>query len=78
MNFLTSLLLLLMCRPLLTLCRRHRLGELLPIDDHVFYHKFAGVLLVFFSAVHAVMHFINIGQRRSPATTGTRGKKKPG
>ncbi len=57
----TALLLLLMCRPLLTLCRRHRLGELLPIDDHVYYHKLSGVLLMFFSALHTAMHLVNLG-----------------
>ncbi len=60
-NFLLALLFLLMCRPLLTIFRRHKVGEIIPVDDHVHYHKLAGVLVMLFSVIHAVAHFVNIG-----------------
>ena len=63
MNFLTVLLVLLMSRPLLTLLRRHSItAAIFPVDQHVFYHKLVGVLLVIFALVHTVAHFVNIGE----------------
>lgn len=53
-----------MCRPLLTLLRKHRVGQFFPLDQHVFYHKLMGVLVMVFSTIHAIMHFVNIGTVR--------------
>ncbi len=37
------------------------MSEVLPVDQHVLYHKLVGVLLVLLGTLHSIMHLINIG-----------------
>ncbi|XP_059092829.1 NADPH oxidase 5-like isoform X2 [Tigriopus californicus] len=59
-NFLVSLLTLLMCRWLTTLLRKHHWTEYLPIDHHVSYHKLMGGLVFIFGIIHTKMHLMNL------------------
>lgn len=61
LNLLCTVLALLMCRPFLTLLRKHGGSVIFPIDHHVFYHKMTGVIMFGFAAAHTIAHFINIG-----------------
>ena len=55
-------LILLMCRPLITLLRKTGFNHYLPLDLHVTYHKSCGVLVSFFSFIHGVCHIINLSK----------------
>ena len=55
-------LILLMCRPLITLARKIGLHRYLPLDLHVTYHKACGVLVLTFSLIHGICHLINLSK----------------
>ena len=42
------------------ICRSHNIHKYIPLDLHVTYHKFCGVLLSIFSFIHTVVHIINL------------------
>lgn len=48
-----------MLRQTLTFLRSRGLGEILPLDQHIYLHKLTGWLIVFFGSLHTVMHLIN-------------------
>ena len=53
-------LVLLMCRQLVTLLRRLGLHSVIPLDQHVTYHKTCGVLLTLLAIVHTGCHLVNL------------------
>ena len=55
------MLLFFILRYTITLMRRMGLGSKLPLDHHVYLHKFAGILIVFQSWSHTIAHLINFG-----------------
>ncbi|CAH0715144.1 unnamed protein product, partial [Brenthis ino] len=59
LNFTCTWLLVLMLRRSMTALRALPVGALLPLDHHVYLHKLTGVLVLAYSAVHAVMHICN-------------------
>ncbi len=65
-NFGSLILLLLMCRPLITWVRQNKIGRLIPVDHHVAYHKAAGVFVITCGLIHAAAHFDNIGLDSDP------------
>ena len=64
-NFMTALMILLMCRPLITKIRMSELGQYVPVDHHVSYHKVIGMILFIFSFVHSLVHICNISKNLS-------------
>jgi len=65
--------LLLMCRPVITICRKYRLGEFVPVDNHVFFHKLTASLAIFFGAFHGICHLVNIKRNLQPDFGGFAG-----
>lgn len=61
-NFLSTLLILLMTRPLLTRIRMSQISQYLPVDHHVEYHKTFGILLFIMALTHTICHLVNLAQ----------------
>ena len=61
LHFDCALVLVLTLRKSITRLRDARLGWLLPLDRHVYYHKIIGWILCILSTVHAAAHVINFG-----------------
>ncbi|KAI9564083.1 hypothetical protein GHT06_007821 [Daphnia sinensis] len=59
LNFNCAFILVLMLRQGITLLRRIGCASYLPLDQHVYLHKACGIVVIFFSVVHTVMHLIN-------------------
>ncbi|GFS70288.1 dual oxidase [Nephila pilipes] len=59
LSFCYSLLLLTMCRNLITKLRELPLHQYVPLDSHVQFHKIVALTALFFSMVHTVGHCIN-------------------
>lgn len=59
LSFCYSLLLLTMCRNLITKIRELPLQQYIPLDSHVQFHKIVALTALFFSLVHTVGHYIN-------------------
>ena len=61
LNFTCTIVLVLMLRHTLNLARSTRLRRILPLDEHVLFHKYVGVIITIYSAVHIVGHLGNGG-----------------
>ncbi|GBN11154.1 Dual oxidase [Araneus ventricosus] len=59
LSFCYSLLLLTMCRNLITKLRELPLHQYVPLDSHVQFHKVVALTALFFSMIHTVGHCIN-------------------
>lgn len=59
LNFLCSIIVLLVCRRTISILRSHGYGRYLPLDDHVYFHKLIGMMMVFHSILHTLGHLIN-------------------
>ncbi len=59
LNFNCTLVVVLMLRHCITWLRMRGLASILPLDHHVYLHKFCGAMIVFFSLLHTAMHLIN-------------------
>ncbi|XP_041972377.1 NADPH oxidase 5 isoform X2 [Aricia agestis] len=59
LNFNCTWALVLMLRRCITSLRTRGLGEVLPLDHHVYLHKITGVLIVIYSVIHTIMHLCN-------------------
>lgn len=59
-NGLAMLLIMLMTRPLVTQVRISWWHSILPVDQHVQLHKYAGGLLFILASVHTLVHLLNI------------------
>ena len=61
-NATTMLLILLMTRPLITKVRLSFLLSIIPVDQHVEFHKGGGILLFILAGIHTVVHLVNINR----------------
>ncbi|KAI6241662.1 NAD(P)H oxidase (H(2)O(2)-forming) [Aphelenchoides fujianensis] len=59
LSFCMGLILLTVCRNVLTLIRETPIGEFLPLDAAITFHKIVGITAGVFSAIHTVGHCIN-------------------
>lgn len=59
LNFNCMFILVLMLRKSLTYLRMTKMGNLLPIDQHILFHKMVGIMIAFYSAVHTIAHLGN-------------------
>ena len=62
LNFNSVLILLLMLRHSITWLRTTPMRYILPIDNHVTYHRNVGYTIVVLSLIHTIAHLINIGK----------------
>ncbi|XP_076326783.1 dual oxidase-like isoform X2 [Tachypleus tridentatus] len=59
LSFCYSLLLLTMCRNLITKLRELPIHQYIPLDSHVQFHKIVAMTALFFTLVHTIGHCIN-------------------
>lgn len=59
LSFCYSVLLLTMCRNLITRVREVSLHQFIPLDSHVQFHKIVAVTALFFTLIHTMGHCIN-------------------
>ncbi|RWS08349.1 dual oxidase-like protein, partial [Dinothrombium tinctorium] len=59
LSFCFSLLLLTMCRNLITKVREMPLHQYIPLDSHVQFHKIVALTALFFTIVHTIGHLLN-------------------
>ncbi|KAI6201072.1 NAD(P)H oxidase (H(2)O(2)-forming) [Aphelenchoides besseyi] len=59
LSFCMAVILLTVCRNVLTLIRETPIGEFLPLDAAITFHKIVGITTGVFSAIHTVGHCIN-------------------
>ena len=64
-NVMTSLLIFLMCRILITKIRLSDCAQYIPVDHHVSYHKIFGLLNLTLAFVHSIAHIINVNKNLS-------------
>ena len=63
------LILVVVCRNLISLLRASALNRLVPLDKNITFHKTVGVAIVVFTLIHTFAHFNNF--RRLWSGTGT-------
>ncbi|GFG34772.1 hypothetical protein Cfor_05500, partial [Coptotermes formosanus] len=59
LNFNCMFVLVLMLRQCITFLRTHGFSMILPLDQHIYFHKLAGVFIFIHSIVHTIMHLLN-------------------
>ncbi|XP_066245724.1 NADPH oxidase 5 isoform X1 [Euwallacea similis] len=59
LNFNCAFILVLMLRRCITFLRTRGYGSILPLDQHIYFHKIAGWLIFGYSFLHSVMHTFN-------------------
>ncbi|XP_021932014.1 NADPH oxidase 5 isoform X2 [Zootermopsis nevadensis] len=59
LNFNCMFILVLMLRQCITFLRTHGFSMILPLDQHIYFHKLTGVVIFVQSIVHTVMHLLN-------------------
>ncbi|XP_053211640.1 dual oxidase-like isoform X2 [Panonychus citri] len=59
LSFCYSLLLLTMCRNLITKVREYAIHQYIPLDSHVQFHKLVAMTGLFFTLVHTIGHCVN-------------------
>ncbi|XP_022236691.1 dual oxidase-like, partial [Limulus polyphemus] len=59
LSFCYSLLLLTMCRNLITKLRELPIHQYIPLDSHVQFHKIVAMTALFFTLIHTIGHCIN-------------------
>lgn len=59
LSFCYSILLLSMCRNLLTKLKEFSIQQYIPLDSHIQFHKIAACTALFFSLLHTVGHIVN-------------------
>ena len=65
LNFCCAFIVAVMLRNLITLARTNGFASILPLDEHIYFHKMAGWFIFIYSAVHTIAHFINFGKRKT-------------
>ncbi|KAK9728753.1 Ferric reductase NAD binding domain [Popillia japonica] len=60
LNFNCVFILVLMLRQSITYLRSRGFSMILPLDQHIYFHKQAGYLITFYSALHTIMHSFNL------------------
>ncbi len=61
-NFNSMMVLIFILRYTITLMRKMGLASKLPLDHHVYLHKFTGVLIFVQAWLHTIAHLINFGK----------------
>ncbi|CAG0906524.1 unnamed protein product, partial [Cyprideis torosa] len=59
LSFCYSLLLLTMCRNLLTKLKEFSIHQFIPVDSHIQFHKIVACTALFFTILHSVGHVVN-------------------
>ncbi|XP_054713586.1 NADPH oxidase 5-like [Uloborus diversus] len=59
LNFNCAFVVVLVLRQTLTWLRTHGFSQYFPIDQHLYYHKLTGYVIVFYSYLHTFMHLGN-------------------
>ncbi|XP_037046426.1 NADPH oxidase 5 isoform X2 [Bradysia coprophila] len=59
LNFNCAFVLIPMLRQCITFLRTRGLGAFIPLDNHIYIHKMAGVTIATFSLIHTIMHLLN-------------------
>lgn len=59
LSFDMALILLTVCRNVLTIIRESFVGEYLPLDSAITFHKIVGITIGFWAVVHTVGHCVN-------------------
>ncbi|XP_049831292.1 NADPH oxidase 5 [Schistocerca gregaria] len=59
LNFDCMFVLVLMLRHCITFLRTRGFSTILPLDQHIYFHKLVGVLIFIFSVWHTIMHLLN-------------------
>ncbi|XP_067631411.1 uncharacterized protein Nox [Eurosta solidaginis] len=59
LNFNCAWILVLMLRHSLTYLRCQGLSSYLPLDNHIYLHKFTGIMVSIFSLLHTIAHILN-------------------
>lgn len=62
LNFNSMMVVFFILRYTITLLRKMGLASKLPLDHHVYLHKFTGVLIFIQAWLHTIAHFINFGE----------------
>ena len=62
LNFNCMFILVLMLRQCITFLRTHGFSMVLPLDQHIYFHKLAGVFIFIQSIVHTIMHLLNFSE----------------
>lgn len=72
LNFLCSVVVLFVCRRSISYLRSRGFGRFLPVDDHVYFHKLIGWLILGHSIFHTFGHFMNfVVETQKPDNTHT-------
>ena len=59
LSFNYCLLLLTMCRNLITKMKEHSLHQYIPLDSHLQFHKICACTALFFTVLHTIGHLVN-------------------
>ncbi|XP_055948643.1 NADPH oxidase 5-like [Argiope bruennichi] len=59
LNFNCAFIVMLVLRQSLTWLRTHGFAQYFPIDQHLYYHKLTGIVILIFSVWHTAMHVSN-------------------
>ncbi|XP_067002096.2 NADPH oxidase 5 [Anabrus simplex] len=59
LNFNCMFILVLMLRQCITFLRTRGFSNILPLDQHIYFHKLTGVFVFIYSVVHAIAHLLN-------------------
>lgn len=68
LNFNCAFILVVMLRNVITFARTHGMASYLPLDEHIYFHKMCGWLILAFGLVHTLAHFINLAVNVVPST----------
>ncbi|XP_037077900.1 LOW QUALITY PROTEIN: NADPH oxidase 5-like [Pollicipes pollicipes] len=60
LNFTCAFIIAVMLRNVITFARSHGLGSFLPLDEHIYFHKMAGMFVFVYSVVHTFAHLCNL------------------
>ncbi|XP_043193390.1 NADPH oxidase 5-like isoform X4 [Amphibalanus amphitrite] len=60
LNFTSAFIIAVMLRNVITFARSHGLGSILPLDEHIYFHKMAGMLTFVYSLTHTFAHLCNL------------------
>jgi NADPH oxidase 5 len=58
--------LVLMLRQCITFMRTRGFTIVLPLDQHIYFHKLTGTFIFIFSVVHTIMHLLNFSKSQNP------------
>lgn len=71
LNFDCMLILVFMLRQCITFLRTRGFSAVLPLDQHIYFHKLTGMLIFTYSILHTIMHLCNFGMYQMSYCTST-------